>query len=113
MAKSSVILKSAVEVAHLGLAELDPEGCFLAVNAPYLSMLGLNESDLLGRHWHVTVHPDDYERTQQAYDLGPQYRRRHVEVRGLRQDASTVYQALTVESVKNDQRVQGIPLPKA
>ncbi len=50
MAKSSVILKSAVEVAHLGLAELNPEACFVAVNAPYLSIPGLNESDLLGRH---------------------------------------------------------------
>jgi PAS domain S-box-containing protein len=103
MAKSSLILRSAVEAAHLGLAELDPEGRFVSVNAPYLSTLGLNECDLLGRHWRATVHPDDYERTQRAYDLARDTGGGYVENRGLRQNSSIVSQALTVEWIKSDQ----------
>jgi PAS domain S-box-containing protein len=105
MRKSGVVLKSAIEVAGLGFAELDPEGRFVAVNAAYLSMLGLNESDLLGRHWNVSVHPDDYERTQQAHELARKTNGGYVEIRSLRGDSAFVQQALTVESIRNDQGV--------
>jgi len=105
MAKSSSILKSAIEVAQLGLAELDPAGRFVAVNSAYLRMLGMKEADLLGKHWSVTAHADDHQRIQEAYELARTTGGGYVEIQGLRHDSSIVHQALTVEWIKNDHGV--------
>lgn len=84
MPKSSFILANAAEVAQLGLAELEPEGRFVAVNPPYLSMLCLNESDLLGKPRRITVHLDDHERAEEAYAVARTTGGSYVEFRGLR-----------------------------
>ena len=105
MGTSSFILKSAVEVARLGLAELDPEGRFVAVNPAYLSLLELNESDLLGQHWGMTVHPDDEQPARRAHELALTAGASYVEIRTLRPDGSIHFRALTVESSKDDEGV--------
>ena len=105
MRKSSSILKSAVEVARLGLAELAPAGRFVAANSSFLSMLGMKEADLLGKHWSITAHPDDHQRIQEAYELARTTGGGYVEIQGLRRDSSIVYQALTVEGITNEQGV--------
>jgi PAS domain S-box-containing protein len=101
MAETSEILQGAIELAHLGLAELNTQGRFVMVNPAYLSMLGMRETELLGQHWHVSVHPDDHSRVEEAYRLARTKGRGYAEIRALRGDASVVYQALTVTGLRD------------
>ncbi len=66
-------------------------------------MLGLEEDELLGRHWRTTVHPDDAGRVQEAYQGAAREGRGYVELRALRHDSTIVYQALVVSSIQDEQ----------
>ena len=96
MKSQKAVLNATIEMAQIGLAVLDPEGNYLAVNPAFLSMLRLREADLLGQNWRVTVHPDDHARAQHAYDLARTTCRGYVEVRALRTNARVIYQAVTI-----------------
>ena len=102
MPRLKASLQDAIEVAHFGLAEVSLDGRYVSANAAFLSMLDLQEKELLGQHWSVTVHPDDQRRAQEAYDLAWAAGRGYVEIRGIRSDSSIVYQALTVTSINSD-----------
>jgi PAS domain S-box-containing protein len=102
MPRLKASLQDAIEVAHFGLAEASLDGRYVSANAAFLSMLDLQEKELLGQHWSVTVHPDDQRRAQEAYDLAWAAGRGYVEIRGIRSDSSIVYQALTVTSIHDD-----------
>ena len=99
MAGHNDILSVAIELAHLGTAELDTEGRFLSVNVEYASMLGKSTMDLIGQPWSVSVHPDDHSRVKEAYYLARTKGRGYVEIRGLRSDSTFLYQALTVTGI--------------
>jgi PAS domain S-box-containing protein len=99
MVNQREILKTAVEQGHLGLAELDATGHFVAANPAFLSMLGMRETELLGEFWHVSVHPEDRSRVEAAYSLARTAGRGYVEIRAVRTDQVVVYQALTVTMV--------------
>lgn len=96
------IFQHAIEQGNLGLAALDADGRYVAVNAALLAMHGWSESDLLGKHWEVTVHPQDRKRAREAYRLARSNGRSYLEVRALRDDAVVVYQALTVTAVTDE-----------
>ena len=96
------IFQHAIEQGNLGLAALDADGRYVAVNAALLAMHGWSESDLLGKHWEVTVHPQDRKRAREAYRLARSSGRSYLEVRALRDDAVVVYQALTVTAVTDE-----------
>src|SRR5579862_9423537 len=98
-------LQRALELAHIGLAELDAEGHFVSVNAAFLSMLGMQEIDLLGQHWHATVHPDDWGHAQEAYRMARADGRAYVEIRASRQDSPIVYQAVALTGVTDERGV--------
>lgn len=89
-------------MAHLGLAELDAEECFIAVNPMYASMLGLEGSELLGHHWRITVHPEDHSRAQEAYRLARTQGQGYAEIRAVRKNGSPIYQALTASGIKDE-----------
>ena len=102
MAEQSEIRQGATDLAHFGLATLDGRGQFVTANRTFLAMLGVNEGDLLGRHWRSTVHPDDHGRAQAAYDQAETSGRGYVELRALRHDSTIVYQALTVSAIRDE-----------
>ena len=102
MVEPREIFQSAIEQGHLGLAALDADGKYVAVNAALLAMHGLEEGALLGKHWQVTVHPDDRKRATEAYLLAKTAGQSYVEVRALREDNVVVYQALTVTGVTDN-----------
>jgi len=90
------ILGGAVEHANPGLAELDSEECFVALNPAFLSVLGQSEAELLGRHWSLTVHPEDHSRTREAYAEARSTGRGYVEIRAVRADSTISHQAITI-----------------
>ena len=97
------VLQSAIELADLGLAELDVHGNFVSTNPAFGAMLGMRGAGLAGQNWRVTVHPDDHARVQEAYRLAETQSHGYVEVRALREDSTIVHQALTVTAIR-DQR---------
>ncbi len=100
------ILQQATELAHLGIATLDNQGCFLTANRAFLAMLGEEQANLTGRHWRTTVHPDDLGLVQAAYREAETNGRGYVELRALRHDSTIVYQALVVSSMRDENGVQ-------
>ncbi len=102
MARQRDFIQSAIVPTHLGLAELDPEGCFVTANPAFLAMLGLKETELLGQHWRVTVHPEDQSRAQEAYQAACSEGSGFAEIRGLRNNSTFVYQAMTVTGLHDD-----------
>ena len=99
MGEPKEIFQYAIGQGHLGLATLDAEGHYIAVNATLLAMHGWAEADLLGKHWEATVHPQDRTRAQEAYRLARTTGRGYVEVRAFRSDSIVVHQALTVTAI--------------
>src|SRR5271154_5221976 len=61
---TSAALENAVE----GIAKVDLSGRFTGINARYAEHLGYQPEELLGAHWHISVHPDDVVELQRAYD---------------------------------------------
>src|SRR5579863_4320273 len=102
MANQRDNLQATVAQGHFGLAELDAEGNFSAANPAFLSMLGMRESELRGKPWHVALHPDDRSSVQTAYSLARTAGRGYVEIRAVRTDGTVVYQALTVTGAVDD-----------
>lgn len=95
-------LHDVIELASLGLAQLDMEGRFVAMNPLFGAMLGLRTADLLGKHWRETVHAEDYPRALVAFELAEAGEHGYVEIRALRGDRTIVYQALTVTGVHKE-----------
>jgi len=101
MPASTNLPPQSVEPAHFGVADLDPEGRFVSVDAAFLIMLGKQETNLLGEHWHATVHSGDHEAAEAAYLQARSTGSGYVEIRAVRGDSTTVYQALTVMATRN------------
>lgn len=62
--ESDDLFRLAVENAPFGMCLASPHGRFLAVNAAFCSMFGLEPEALLGRTWRDLAHPDDEQRYQ-------------------------------------------------
>jgi PAS domain S-box-containing protein len=105
MAGQPDLLQRAIELAHIGLAQLDATGRFVSANAGFLSMLGAPETDLLGQHWHASVHPDDRGRAQEAYRTARTDGQGYVEIRALRHDSLVLYQAVTITRITDERGV--------
>jgi PAS domain S-box-containing protein len=102
---SREILQDAAELANLGLSELDAEERFTSFNQAYLSMLGMQEADLLGRNWRVAVHPSHHAVEAEAIRVARDTGRATVEIRAARKDSKIIYQSLTVMRVTDAQGV--------
>ena len=99
MSEPKELSQHAIEQGYLCLAAVEADGRYLAVNAARLAIDGGSEADLLGKHWEVTVRPQDRRRTGEEYRLAGSSARGYVEVRAFRRDAGVVYQALSVTAV--------------
>ena len=102
MQESRETFEEAVELAKLGLAELDAEERLVWLNSSYQSMLGLTASELIGRHWRSAVHTEDYVLTAEAFRRARSEGQASVEIRVVRSDSSIAYQSLMITRVTDD-----------
>jgi PAS domain S-box-containing protein len=79
---------AALENAIEGIARVDAYGRFTAINKVFAEHLGYREQDLLGSHWHVSVHPEDAPKLQSAQELMLETGKAELEARGIRSDGS-------------------------
>jgi PAS domain S-box-containing protein len=88
----------ALEYAVEGIARLDAQGRYTAVNKAYASTVGYTPEEMLGREWQSTVHPEDITDLIAAYQQMLAYGKAEAEARGLRQDGSVFYKQVTLVS---------------
>ncbi|MDF0664490.1 MAG: PAS domain S-box protein [Nitrospira sp.] len=89
----------ALSQAMPGIARVDVAGRYLEVNRPYATMLGYEPSELLGRTWEPTVHPEDLCLAQHAYEELLEKGKAEFECRAVRKDGSSFFkQVLMVTS---------------
>lgn len=94
-------LPDVIDEAGIGIAQLDLEGRIETVNAAFASMLGRTPESLVGAHWKETIHPADHPQAlavQAGAYLG---KPRYFECRGLRQDGSTLDQAVSIVGIRD------------
>ncbi|WP_086684657.1 PAS domain S-box protein [Nostoc sp. T09] len=81
-------LSQALESAVEGISQLDTQGRYLKINPAYASAVGYQPEELIGMEWHLTVHPEDLEKLNAAYQLMLANGKVEQEARGVRKDKS-------------------------
>lgn len=94
--------KLALEYAVEGIARLDAQGRYTAVNKAYASMVGYTPEGMLGMEWQSTVHPEDITDLIAVYQQMLAYGKGEAEARGLRKDGSVFYKQVTMISAWDD-----------
>ena len=74
-----------------GISLLTYEGRYLQVNDVYARLLGYTSKELIGKSWRPTVHPDDYARAVEAFDVMKATGKGEFEARAMRKDGSCFY----------------------
>jgi PAS domain S-box-containing protein len=95
-------LQDAVMPGVLGVAQVDSEGRYVAVNSAFRATLGPGCPEPLGQDWSVTAHPNDRKRAQAAYQLARTTGQGYVEIRISRSDSLVINQAATLVGISDD-----------
>ncbi len=90
------ILRTALESAVEGIAQLDSRGLYIKVNAAYADLVGYRSTEMIGMEWQQTVHPDDRSQMERAYQQMLLQGKIEVETRGIRKDGSIFYKQLVM-----------------
>lgn len=88
----STALGNAVE----GIARIDPQGRYVALNRAYATALGYSAEAMIGMSWEATVVTEDLPALLAAHQQLLAEGKAAVEVRGLRQDGSTFHQEVVM-----------------
>lgn len=100
-------MSNALESAVEGISRLDVQGRYLMVNPAYAKMVGYQPEELIGREWQLTIHPEDREQTQAAYQQMLQHGKAEVEARALRRDGSVFDKQVVMVKDYDNQRQFG------
>lgn len=77
-----------------GIYRLDNLGRYTAVNRAYADMIGYEPEAMVGMEWQSTIHPEDRESVLAAYQRIQTHGKVEMEVRGICEDGSVLYQQL-------------------
>ena len=97
-------MSAALENAVAGVARLDPQGCYIAVNQVYAEITGYQPEEMVGMEWQRTVHPNDLEKMINAYHQMLQDGRVEVEARGIKKDGTLFYKQLVMITIYDEQQ---------
>jgi PAS domain S-box-containing protein len=81
-----VKLSRALELAVVGIAEVDHLGCFIQVNDAYAEMSGYDNAELVGQEWWKLIIAGDRSKAMSAYQTMMEIDRAEVEVCGARKN---------------------------
>jgi PAS domain S-box-containing protein len=91
-------LTSAMENAVEGVSQIDPQGCYTFINEAYAGFCGYKPEELLHQNWEKTVHEDDRQMMNDAYDVMLKTGKVVAEPRGVRKDGSIFFKRTTMIS---------------
>jgi PAS domain S-box-containing protein len=97
-------LSQALESAVEGISQLDKQGRYVKVNSAYASMVGYQSEEMIGMEWHVTVHPEDWEKLNVAYQQMLTNGKAEVEARGVRKDGSVFDKQVVIVKAYDQQQ---------
>ncbi|WP_413161064.1 PAS domain S-box protein [Capilliphycus salinus ALCB114379] len=95
-------LTNAMQNAVEGISRLDPQGRYITVNRAYAHLCGYEPEELVGVEWQNTVHPDEIERLNKAYQQMLKTGKVEVETRGVRKDGSYFDKQVTMISAYDE-----------
>lgn len=81
-----------------GIAMLDINGNYLSVNQSYADMMNYTIDEMIGLNWTKTVHVDDLDIANKAYDLMKKNGKSEFEVRGVKKDGTFFYKLVVIVS---------------
>ncbi len=81
-----VKLSRALELAVVGIAEVDHLGCFVQVNDAYAEMSGYDNAELMGQEWWKLIVAEDRAKAMSAYQTMMENDRAEVEICGARKN---------------------------
>ena len=82
-----VKLTNALELAVVGIAEINHAGRFVQVNDAYTEMSGYDNAELVGREWWQLIISEDRSKAISAYQTMMKDDRAEVEIRSMRKNA--------------------------
>ncbi|MBD2357885.1 PAS domain S-box protein [Tolypothrix sp. FACHB-123] len=97
-------LSQALECAVEGISQLDTQGRYLKINPAYANTVGYQPEDMIGMEWVLTVHPEDLEKLNAAYQFMLTNGKVEVEARGVRKDKSIFDKQVVMVKAFNRQR---------
>jgi PAS domain S-box-containing protein len=97
-------LKVALESAVEGIAQLDTQGRYVAVNNAYANILGYEIEEMIGMQWQLTVYPDDRVMMVAAYQKMLANRKVETEARGICKDGSIFHKRLVMVTAYDQQQ---------
>lgn len=97
-------LSKALEIAVVGIAEVDAQGHFVQVNQAYADMNGYHEMDLIGDDWYQLIIPEDRCRALNAYQQMMLTDRAEVEICAIRKNGTTFDRKIVLVKAYDEQQ---------
>ena len=95
-------MKVSLEHAVEGIAQVDVEGRYTAVNRAYADAMGCEPQAIIGRDWLELVHIEDHGRLVAARAEMLQLGKAETDVRGVRKDGTTVFEHIVMVASYDD-----------
>lgn len=94
-------LNAALDHAAEGIARLDANGNYLSLNAVYSRSCGYDPGEMLGRHWTLTVHPQDRQKMSKAFDQMLYRGLAEIEALACRKDGSVFHTHVVMVALRD------------
>jgi PAS domain S-box-containing protein len=95
-------MRAIVEQSTVGMARADLSGRVIFANAPFCTMLGYKESELIGRPVYTFTHPDDAKKTSESFrQLVNRAKPYDMEKRYVRKDGSVIWVSVSASPVRD------------
>ncbi len=88
----STALGNAVE----GIARIDTQGRYIALNRAYAEVLGYDQAEMIGMPWVAVMYPPDLPLVETAYQQMLSEGKAEAEVRAVRKDGCSFYQEVVM-----------------
>jgi len=100
--QSEQYLSTIFDLAPIGMAVVDMEGCFVKTNEALQSMLQYSAEEMNGLHWSKITHPEDVAEEDKLDDqiVAGEIEKYTIESRRIRQDGETIWTRQMVSEVR-------------
>lgn len=101
--QSEQYLSTIFDLAPIGMAVADMDGCFVKTNEALQDMLQYSAEEMNGLHWSKTAHPEDVAEEDQLDDqlVAGEIEKYTIESRRIRKDGETIWTRQTISEVRD------------
>ncbi len=101
--QSEQYLSTIFDLAPIGMAVADMDGCFVKTNEALQDMPQYSAEEMNGLHWSKTAHPEDVAEEDQLDDqlVAGEIEKYTIESRRIRKDGETIWTRQTISEVRD------------